>query len=119
MAIQNKRPCYKFTRLCFSLLTSSVSALDTVTAAALESLTSIPENVSTLVSQMSNMILKEQSLAKLESKTVLQELINVLKTDLLSSLGTALSPTVASIGEGNGTPLQYSCLENPMDGGAW
>ena len=22
-------------------------------------------------------------------------------------------------GEGNGTPLQYSCLENPMDGGAW
>ena len=23
------------------------------------------------------------------------------------------------IGEGNGTPLQYSCLENPMDGGPW
>ena len=23
------------------------------------------------------------------------------------------------IGEGDGTPLQYSCLENPMDGGAW
>ena len=22
-------------------------------------------------------------------------------------------------GEGNGTPLQYSCLENPMNGGAW
>ena len=22
-------------------------------------------------------------------------------------------------GEGNGTPLLYSCLENPMDGGAW
>ena len=22
-------------------------------------------------------------------------------------------------GEGNGTPLQYSCLENPMDGGTW
>ena len=22
------------------------------------------------------------------------------------------------IGEGDGTPLQYSCLENPMDGGA-
>ena len=22
-------------------------------------------------------------------------------------------------GVGNGTPLQYSCLENPMDGGAW
>ena len=24
-----------------------------------------------------------------------------------------------NIGEGNGTPLHYSCLENPMDGGAW
>ena len=23
------------------------------------------------------------------------------------------------VGQGNGTPLQYSCLENPMDGGAW
>ena len=22
-------------------------------------------------------------------------------------------------GEGNGNPLQYSCLENPVDGGAW
>ena len=22
-------------------------------------------------------------------------------------------------GEGDGTPLQYSCLENPRDGGAW
>ena len=28
-------------------------------------------------------------------------------------------PRVSSLGEGNGTPLQYSCLENPMDGGAW
>ena len=24
-----------------------------------------------------------------------------------------------SPGEGNGYPLQYSCLENPMDGGVW
>ena len=24
-----------------------------------------------------------------------------------------------SLGEGNGNPLQYSCLENPMDQGAW
>ena len=24
-----------------------------------------------------------------------------------------------NLGEGNGTPLQYSCLENLMDGGAW
>ena len=24
-----------------------------------------------------------------------------------------------TLGEGDGTPLQYSCLENPRDGGAW
>ena len=28
-------------------------------------------------------------------------------------------PTCQCRGEGNGTPLQCSCLENPMDGGAW
>ena len=28
-------------------------------------------------------------------------------------------PRRAASGEGNGTPLQYSCLENPMDEGAW
>ena len=32
----------------------------------------------------------------------------------VQSLGQEDSP-----GEGNGNPLQYSCLENPMDGGAW
>ena len=26
---------------------------------------------------------------------------------------------IGSDGEGNGTPLQCSCLENPRDGGAW
>ena len=30
-----------------------------------------------------------------------------------------LTPSSISFGEGNGTPLQYSCLENPMGGGAW
>ena len=29
------------------------------------------------------------------------------------------NPLSLLIREGNGTPLQYSCLENPMDGGAW
>ena len=36
---------------------------------------------------------------------------------VMSQLFNMLSRLV--IGEGNGTPLQYSCLENPMDGGAW
>ena len=30
-----------------------------------------------------------------------------------------LSCINAILGEGNGTPLQYSCLENPIDGGVW
>ena len=30
-----------------------------------------------------------------------------------------LDPTIRELGEGNGTPLQHSCLENPMEGGAW
>ena len=30
-----------------------------------------------------------------------------------------LSLPIEPFREGNGTPLQYSCLENPMDGGAW
>ena len=34
--------------------------------------------------------------------------------DLGSIPGLGRSP-----GEGNGNPLQYSCLENPMDQGAW
>ena len=31
----------------------------------------------------------------------------------------ALKLTLWKLGEGHGTPLQYSCLETPMDGGAW
>ena len=27
--------------------------------------------------------------------------------------------SMVALGEGDDTPLQYSCLENPMDGGAW
>ena len=33
--------------------------------------------------------------------------------------GIRVSVLSETVGEGNGTPLQYSCLENPMDGGAW
>ena len=37
-----------------------------------------------------------------------------------TSLKTGISDSLCSfLGEGDGTPLQYSCLENPKDGGAW
>ena len=44
-----------------------------------------------------------------------------LSSHLSCSLGAGRSPDagIYFIREGNGTPLQYSCLENPMDGGAW
>ena len=34
-------------------------------------------------------------------------------------LGKIKTKLESLVGEGNGTPLQYSCLENPMDVGAW
>ena len=37
-----------------------------------------------------------------------------MQETMVQSLGQEDPP-----GEGNGNPLQYSCLENPMDGGAW
>ena len=41
-------------------------------------------------------------------------------TEQQQSFGWAhLRGSMLFLGEGNGTPLQYSCLENPMGGGAW
>ena len=46
---------------------------------------------------------------------------NVLHWRLLNMGTTSLSlpPICRMLGEGNGNPLQYSCLDNPMGGGAW
>ena len=48
------------------------------------------------------------------------------KTEQLHCTFSVILPNIRYIlylyilaGEGNGTPLQYSCLENPMEGGAW
>ena len=43
----------------------------------------------------------------------------LLNTHLCISFLLCSLLAIFSSGEGNGTPLQYSCLENPMDGGAW
>ena len=62
-----------------------------------------------------------------------------MKASILNSISTLLGPSLAEVkvsasnagdlgsipglgrspGEGNGNPLQYSCLENPTEGGAW
>ena len=47
---------------------------------------------------------------------------NVIFVSLADSLlkDTVIFVSLAKgVGEGNGAPLQYSCLENPMDAGAW
>ena len=55
-----------------------------------------------------------------------QEQPNPVAITTLSSRGCCLGEKVFlwdqvsfRVSEGNGTPLQYSCLENPMGGGAW
>ena len=42
-----------------------------------------------------------------------------IKTVTVSIVSPFICHEVMDLGENNGTPLQYSCLENPMDGGAW
>ena len=46
---------------------------------------------------------------------------SMLVLNSIQLLGSGQLPvsSTSGFGEGNGTPLQYSCLENPMDGGAW
>ena len=42
-----------------------------------------------------------------------------MKYNCTQSRMTKIGEISYTNGKGNGTPLQYSCLENPMDGGAW
>ena len=45
---------------------------------------------------------------------------SVVKNPAANAGAVSLIPGLGrSPGEGNGNPLQYSCLENPMDRGAW
>ena len=55
-------------------------------------------------------------------KIVLKLQFNLGRSDILTVLNFSkhISMIYISIyGEGSGNPLQYSCLENPMDSGAW
>ena len=50
----------------------------------------------------------------------LEVLVKALETNAITVyISEQLTEPGRLIREGNGTPLQYSCLENPMDGGAW
>ena len=55
---------------------------------------------------------------------ILSELSTMTRLSFMTLHGMAhsfieLDKAVIHVGEGNGTPLQYFCLENPMDRGAW
>ena len=41
------------------------------------------------------------------------------QSEILTEAAAKFLESSSRRGEGNGNPLQYSCLENPMDGGAW
>ena len=49
--------------------------------------------------------------------SIFQEYYGILESDTTERLHFHFS--LSCIGEGNGNPLQCSCLENPRDGGAW
>ena len=49
---------------------------------------------------------------------VLPGLPNKMCNDFTEEPGSKIA-VISSLREGNGNPLQYSCLENPMDRGAW
>ena len=52
-----------------------------------------------------------------ENEKEKKSVVSLSLTCTLSSVGLYMCSTHTR--EGNGTPLQYSCLANPMDGGAW
>ena len=61
-------------------------------------------------------LLSPTPLTSLKCKTVPEK---TLSTPECVQKETAGSPSDWAFGEGNGNPLQCSCLENPRDGGAW
>ena len=63
---------------------------------------------------------------KQRSKCIIKEASkHIIKVRIMKRISSSMDRVVIqrvierSYGEGNGTPLQYSRLENPMDGGAW
>ena len=59
--------------------------------------------------RLSSLGLKQKLIDLSYSKKILRQLLLIQHSGKKSK----------TFGEGNGNPLQYSCLENPMDGGAW
>ena len=84
-------------------------------------------HASTLVAWVWSLFITEKAMAT-HSSTLAWEIPWTEEPGGLQSMGswrvrhdwaTSLSLSLSCIGEGNGNPLQCSCLESPRDGGAW
>ena len=62
-------------------------------------------------------ILLKMNLQTHEGPNFGTKVLQSMKIEGLS--GNQIRKVIYGVGEGNGNSLQYSCLENPMDGGAW
>ena len=69
--------------------------------------------------QRANSLEKTWMLGKIEGKSRRGQQRMRWLDSITDSMDVNLSKLQDIVGEGNGNPLQYSCLENPMDGGAW
>ena len=50
---------------------------------------------------------------------MMKSMVMVVRAMMMVMTVSIFSGLASGLGEGNGTPLQYSCLENPMNEGAW
>ena len=63
------------------------------------------------------LLLERKAMTNLDSVLKSRDSMSPTKVHIVRAM---VFPVVTyGCGEGNGTPFQYSCLENPMDGGAW
>ena len=63
------------------------------------------------------LLLRRKAMTNLDSILKSGDVTLLTKVHLVKNMVSLVK--MYGCGEGNGTPLQYSCLENPMDGGAW
>ena len=62
--------------------------------------------------------INEEEIEKLPEKEFRIMIVKMIK-NLENKMEKMQESISKDLGEGNGTPLQYSCLEKPMDGGSW